>query len=222
VSAHTPKPPPNHLLQRERAVEAWYFSEASKKLRFDDRRDIAIGVTHTAEGKLELCQRGLHASVKAFDALSYAPGNIVWRVRLGGEILEGDDKLCARERTYIAGGVEAEETLRKFSRRVALDVIHLWDAPEVVRQYLETGDGSLRAAAWAAARDAPRDAAWAAARAAAWDAAWDAARDAAWAAAWAAARDAARDAAWAAARDAAFEKYNGWLEEMLRELVEAA
>jgi len=47
-----------------------------------------------------------------------------------------------------------------------LDVIHLWDAPAVVREYLETGDESKRDAAWAAARDA----AWGAALAAVvWD-----------------------------------------------------
>ncbi len=102
-----------------------------------------------------------------------------------------------------------------FARWCALSVIHLWDAPKVVKDYLTSGDESLRAAARAAARAAraaARDAmaaAWDAARAAraaamaAWDAAraalaaidaaraaWDAARAAAWA---------ARAAAWAAA-----------------------
>ena len=117
-------------------------------------------------------------------------------------------------RTYV-GVVEATVLLRQFARECALDVIHLWKAPEVVVQYLKTGDESLRDVAWAAARDAAwaaaRDAARAAAGAAARDAAGDAAgaaagaaaRDAAWAAAgdaaWGAARDAARDAAWDAA-----------------------
>jgi hypothetical protein len=117
--------------------------------------------------------------------------------------------------------------MRLFARRVALDVIHLWDAPPIVKEYLETGDESKRAAAWAAARDAAwdaaRDAAWAAARdaarAAAWAAAWDTAWDAAWAASRAAARDAARDASMAAARDAARaakqKLYRGWFNEMI-------
>ena len=38
----------------------------------------------------------------------------------------------------------SEDQIRHFSRLCALDVIHLWDAPEVVRRYLETGDESLR------------------------------------------------------------------------------
>jgi hypothetical protein len=90
--------------------------------------------------------------------------------------------------------------LREFARECALDVIHLWDAPQIVRDYLESGDDNLRAAARAAARvaawDAARAAAWDAARAAARAAAMAAAGDAAWAAAWAASGDAAWDAAW--------------------------
>ena len=67
---------------------------------------------------------------------------------------------------------------RLFARWCALGVIHLWPAPQVVRDYLSGGGESLRAAAGTAAWDAARDAAGAAAR----DAAWDAARDAAGAA----------------------------------------
>ena len=57
----------------------------------------------------------------------------------------------------------------------ALDVIHLWDAPDVVIEYLKAGDGNLSAAtgvaAWAAASVAARAAARDAAGAAAWGAA---------------------------------------------------
>jgi hypothetical protein len=84
-----------------------------------------------------------------------------------------------------------EFKMRCFARLAAQDVLHLWDAPEIVKQYLETGDENIRAAARAAADAAARAAAdvaaWAAARAAADAAAWAAA---AWAAAWAAAKDA--------------------------------
>ena len=197
------------------AIRAWYFSESSKLLRYGDAREIAIGVTHEVTGDLELCKRGLHASVKPLDALKYAPGAIVWRVELSGNVLTGADKLCASHRTYIAGGVDVTDTLRLFARQCALDVAHLWDMPEVVRRYLETGDESLSAAA----RDAASDAAWAAAS----DAARAAARAAAWAAArvaaWAAARDAAWAAARAAARDAAWAAQNTRLEAMLLEVV---
>ncbi len=198
-------------------MKAWYFSEASKKLRYDDNREIAIGVTHKIEGAPVPCQNGLHGSVKLMDALKYAPGPVVWEVELGGDIVahEDGDKLAATERTYLRGGIDITDTLRAFARRCALDVIHLWDAPEIVKRYLKTGGESIRGtagdAAWDAARAAAMDAPSAAARAAAMDADMDAARanhamEAARAAARGAARaaiDAAMDAAMDATMDAA-------------------
>ena len=76
----------------------------------------------------------------------------------------------------MVGGVDVMELLRYFARTQALSVVHLWDAPDIVLDYLMMDDENIRAAA----------------RNAAWAAAWAAARNAAWAAAWAAAWDAAR------------------------------
>jgi hypothetical protein len=208
----------------------WHFSTGT--LGYGDGRKIVIGETHTVDTtthSLTLCKWGLHASEWIIDALKYAPGPMVYRVRLHGEILRGDDKACATHRTYIAG-IDATGILRDFARKCALGVIHLWDAPDIVRQYLETGDESLRAAARdaasAAASDAAWGAAWAAARDAAWDAAWTAAWDAARAEARAAARaeawDAARDAAWTAAWTAASDAAWGAQNTRLTKLVEAA
>jgi hypothetical protein len=54
--------------------------------------------------------------------------------------------------TAIQDGVFPEETLREFARWCALQVVHLWDAPEIVIEYLQTGDEELMvAAAYAAA-----------------------------------------------------------------------
>ncbi len=145
------------------------------------------------DGPVRMCESGLHASRHPLDAFTYAPGVIICLVDCDDIKAEDGDKLVCRRRLIVAR-FDATDILRAFARQCALDVIHLWDAPQVVRDYL-TGDDSLRDAArddaWAA-----RAAAWAA-RAAARDAAWDAARDArdaAWDAAWDAARDAARDA----------------------------
>ena len=108
------------------------------------------------------------------------------------------DKFVGNRRR-IFRSIDCERLLRQFARQCAMDVIDLRDAPQIVRDYLQSGDEHIRAAAWGAAWgaawDAARDAAWDAAR----DAAWGAARDAAWGAAWGAARDAARAAARAAA-----------------------
>jgi len=163
--------------------------------RLRDGRPIpAIGEWLEHDGPIVPCERGLHASEHPMDALTYAPGPMLHRVELEGDLVaHGDppDKWAGRRRRILAS-VDATDLLWRFARWCALQVIDLWAAPAVVREYLETGDDSNRAAARAAAW-----AAWAAARDA-W-AAWAAARDAAWAA-WAAAGDAARDAAWAAQR----------------------
>ena len=206
------------------SIKAYYFSNEDKTLRHGDGRKIRKGRTHKVRGRIKMCKYGLHGSVKCLDALCYAPGPIIWRVELNGDIIEGDDKIVASERTYI-DWIDATDVLRKFTRMCALDVVHLWHAPDHVVKYLKTGDESLRDAAWAAceAARAPawtsawtsaRDAAWASAWNAAQASAWDAARDAAWDAAWASARD-ARDAARAAARAAAREKQSRRLTRMV-------
>jgi hypothetical protein len=79
-------------------------------------------------------------------------------------------------------GYDDAATYRKLACSHALSVAHLWDMPAIVRQYLETQDERILAAAWAAERDAAgpaaRDAAWAAARAAERDAQCDTIRSA--------------------------------------------
>jgi hypothetical protein len=135
-----------------------------------------------------------------FDALRYAPGPLLHRVELGGDMKSHGDPVdkCAGSRRKILATIDATNLLRTFARRCALDVIHLWDAPQIVREYLETGDETKRAAA----RDATRDATWDAAQSAASSATWDAAQSAARAAAIYAASAVVIYAAWAAARDA--------------------
>lgn len=143
-------------------------------------------------GRIRMCQSGLHYSRRLIDALTYAPGHTVCRVEIDALHEYVDDKGVARRRK-ILWRVDGKSLLRDFARRCALDVVRLWDAPDVVIRFLKTGDKSLRDAAWAAA--------WAAARAAA----RNTARNAAWAAAWAATSHAARDVAWDAARNTAWD-----------------
>jgi hypothetical protein len=208
---------------------AWSDDQGTPRLRYDDNREIRVGETLTVETTkydLMLCEYGLHACPRLWDCLDYAQGTVICKVTLGDTIIApaNENKVVSNARTVIAmtTAAEGERILREFARWCALQVIHLWDAPDVVRRYLETGDESLRDAARAAAWDAAGAAAWDAAGAAAGAAAWDAARAAARAAAWAAARAAARAAAWDAARVAAraaagdgfMEKAYATLEEM--------
>ena len=154
----------------------------------DGRPIPAIGEKLVHTGEIIWCKSGLYASPKPHQALQSARGNWLHRVECGQIEREEKDKFVCRERTILQT-IDAEHLMRRFAADQALSVAHLWDMPEVVREYLTTLDDSLRAAAWAAALDAAWDAARAAVR--------DAARAAAWDAAWAAARAAARAAAWA-------------------------
>jgi len=67
-----------------------------------------------------------------------------------------------------------DDAIRKLACEFALSVAHLWDMPDIVREYLTTHNEELRSAAWSAARAAAwsaGDAAWSAVRSAAWSAA---------------------------------------------------
>lgn len=177
----------------------YHFCRSDRKLGYSDGRTIKVGETLIAKGKIELCENGMHASERLIDALSYAPGPVLCKVALGGEIIAGNDKVVAENRTVLAMA-DVSDILRKFARKCALDVIDLWDAPDIVERYLKTGDESIRVAAGAAA----------------WDAAIAAARAATWAAAMNAARAADGAAAEAADGAAAREKQNRRLVAMIR------
>lgn len=155
---------------------AWHF--LSEQWTAHGGFAVKVGETYRVEPPIIPCSRGLHASSRCIDALRYAPGPVVTLVECGGVIVDHGDpvnKFACSERRAV-WGYDATEELRYFARWCALEVLHLWpNAPEIVVRYLETGDESIRAAAWAAA--------WGAAWAAAWDAAWDAALAAALAAA---------------------------------------
>ena len=143
------------------------------------------GVVLRHSGPMVLCSSGFHASPTPFEALKYAPGLNLCLVHCGGKIVRGSgddkDKFICSERTIVAR-MDAKPLLMYFARQQALSVIHLWDPPGVVLDYL-MGNNAARAAAWDAAWDAASDADSDAARAAARAAAWDAASAAASAAA---------------------------------------
>ena len=199
----------------------WWWCTSERTLPHGDGREIKIGERLTVTGKIIPCQNGLHASRRALDALQYAPGEIVCRVRLSGTIVEEQDKAAASERTVLAMA-DAGNLLHEFACWCAEQALkreqdqqrepdpRCWAAIEAKRQWLK-GDitdeqlVAARAAARAAAREDAWEDAWAAAREDAWAAAWEAARGDAWAAAREAARAAAREDAWAAAWAAAWE-----------------
>jgi len=124
----------------------WHFcqiaDDGKPRLGYGDNREIVVGETLCIDQSPVLCSVGLHASKRAIDALQYAPGNnlALCRVTLGGTVIHDDDKSVATERTVVTmlDAATTERLLREFARWCALSVAHLWDAPEIVRQYLET------------------------------------------------------------------------------------
>jgi len=191
-------------------MQAWHFLSEDKRLGFDDGRLVEVGVPLECEGILELCENGMHGSVRLIDAIHYAKGPIVCRVEIEGDVIEGGDKLCGRRRTVL-WWLDATRILHEFACSCAEDALALVDNPDprsvaaiaAKRRWIngEITDYELEAAR-AAAADAAADAAYAA-RNAAWNAARNAARNALAADAAYAARNAARADAWAAA-DAAY------------------
>jgi hypothetical protein len=104
----------------------WHWLNTDKKLQFGTYYDTIVvepGVTlknpkwYGVNRDIRLCECGYHASKKVLDALVYAPGPIVCRVKLGGRIIEGDDKAVAEERTclWMAG---ATNVLYEFTYEV--------------------------------------------------------------------------------------------------------
>jgi len=199
-------------------ILGWWFA-AGDTLPNGDGREVVVGETLKVQGPPVLCQRGLHASRRVVDALRYAPGDTLYRVRLGGQIVHDGDKMVATERTAL-WRLDATRALRLFACDVAEVALRAeraagrephkdsWAAIAVMRRWIDgEATDAERDAAWSAAwsaarsaaRDAARSAAWSAARDAAWSAAWSAARSAAESAARDAAESAARDAAWSAA-----------------------
>ena len=207
-------------------IKGWWFATKDKKLANGDGRKIRIGTTHKVKGEIIPCRHGLHLSRKPLDALEYAPGPIIYKVIGSGVICphgEPVNKYVCSERTYIAGGIDASNTLWKFARMCALDVIHLWNAPDVVVEYLKTGNEKLRAASraasWAALRAASRAASGDASGAALRAALRSASRAASWVASGAALRSALRAASRAASGDALRAAQNKRLTRMLNGLL---
>ena len=103
----------------------YHFLRTDRKLGYKDGRLVIPGETYKIEGKPILCRHGLHASSCIIDALKYAPGPILCKVNLTGDVIHSVDKSVATERTVLAM-LDATEILCHFARLCALDVIHLW------------------------------------------------------------------------------------------------
>jgi hypothetical protein len=134
-------------------------------------------------GKLKLCANGYHYCRNERELLEFL-GTDLYEIEVRGDVLDGDDKACAREARLLRRiDTWDERTARLFACDCAERVLSIWErrAPDDKRPH-ECIAVARRYARGEATRD-ELDAAWDTA-----GAAWAAAGDA-WAAAWAAERD---------------------------------
>ena len=158
-------------------MKGWHFLQDDRRFRWGTREIVIPSKTYTAEGPLKMCQNGMHASKRIIDALQYAPGAIVCRVILEGELIHDSDKSVGRKRTVL-WMLDATNILHEFACRCAESALKSIDDPDprsfaAIKAKRDWLKGKITNKELSVARDAAWDAAWDAARAAAWNAAWD-------------------------------------------------
>lgn len=145
----------------EEVVKAWHWVADNGRLNFEDKRKVVVGKTMTMKGPLKpsLCSRGMHGSERVIDALYFAPGGMLCRVEIWGDLQKSNDKLCGRHRKVLWALTPrqtqkilklwildcAEALLDKFPKepkakdliRKAIDVIKLKQTDEELAKKLE-------------------------------------------------------------------------------------
>jgi hypothetical protein len=129
-------------------LTAWHFTNGTK-LR--DGRPLEVGRVYRHKGVVIPCRSGLHASTRLIDALKYAPGSILSRVEMHGELIKHGkpgDKIVGRERK-VSWHIDATRTLWLFACWVAEDALKAerkagrephpasWAAPRARRAWLD-------------------------------------------------------------------------------------
>ena len=144
---------------------AWHF--VGDTLR-DGSPIPADGVPLIYDKPLRICKSGLHFSFDPFDALQYAPGEVLCRVKIEREATtqrQPDKGVCAK-RTIVKRH-NVRELLYDFACAEAWAVVKEHNPSPIIKAYF-LGTPAAREAAWKAARgavwEAARDAVWKAAR----------------------------------------------------------
>jgi hypothetical protein len=126
-------------MSHAKTILGWWFA-AEPKLPNGDGRPVVVGEKLTVDGEIVLCKRGLHASRRAIDALQYAPGALVCRVRLSGTIVEDNDKCAASERTVPIAALPGWQNFDGMANCFILVFVRIG---VVVEQDLKTWTSSL-------------------------------------------------------------------------------
>lgn len=90
--------------KKEDVEFGWHFLPSDMKLTFNDKRIARVGETLEMKEKSlkpQICQVGMHASVRPSQAAHFERGLVLCRVAVSGDISRGNDKFCGRRRTVI-------------------------------------------------------------------------------------------------------------------------
>lgn len=131
-------------------MKAWFFSNDERTVQQgDETLPIIVGGEHSiGESSLEF-KKGLYGYKYISHALiNNAEGHILWQVELGDTCMIDRDpeRIDAKRRIYIAGGVDMSKGLEKFTRWCAIRAVRVLKAlpPSNVFSYLKTGNEDKR------------------------------------------------------------------------------
>lgn len=94
----------------------WHFLREDMMLRYSDGRTVKKGIWMKARnciGGPILCKQGMHASENILDAIQYAPGIILCKVNVRGNIITSKDKFVGMERVVL-DFFNCRETFERF------------------------------------------------------------------------------------------------------------
>lgn len=148
-------------------VLAWHFLCWDYQTAYGRRRKnpLKVGDVMRTRRTPILCEQGLHASRRMLDALHHAPGPILCRVKVGGEIVEDHTKMAGQTRRILAMA-DVSQLLHEFACAVAEETLRAygvtdekaWEAIAIKRRWLQgEGTDSDLMAAHHAAMGALRD-----------------------------------------------------------------
>lgn len=122
------------IYKRADAILAWHWLAEDRKTANDyrglGRVDVERGEVLTVDRPIVACHRGLHASKRVYDALYYAPGPILCRVRCWGQVDSHRDKIAAQHREVV-WMADATEVLRRWACDMAEPFLCKGDSPAV-------------------------------------------------------------------------------------------